>query len=137
MARAQQAAQELNLDARFGRTEMAMDHVAPTARDEFAAHHRAWGAAVRVADVELAGMRPHGERSVEIIVRVSWYRPDQPELRTTTLKQKWLDKDGWQLVEEQRLEGDVGLLGESVVYETPREAAAPAQFPTIRLVGVE
>ena len=29
---AQQVAQELNVDARFGRTEIAMDHVAPAAR---------------------------------------------------------------------------------------------------------
>jgi hypothetical protein len=135
MARAQEAAQELNLDARFGRTELAMDRVAPAARDEFAVHHRAWGTSVRVADVELVGMRAKGQRSVEAIVRVAWYRPDQQELRVTTLKQGWRDKDGWQLVAEQRLEGDVGLLGEPVVYETPREEAAPAQFPTIRLGG--
>jgi len=135
MARAQEAAQELNLDTRFGRTELAMDRVAPSAREAFAAHHRAWGTAVRVADVELAGMHAKGERNVEVVVRVAWYRPDQQELRVTTLKQSWRDKDGWQLVAEQRLEGDVGLLGEPVVYETPREGAAPAQFPTIRLGG--
>src|SRR5579864_869474 len=79
MARAQEAAQEFNLDARFGRIEMAMDRVAPAARDEFAAHHKAWGTAVRVADIELAGMHAHGEHEVEVIVRVAWYRPDQQD----------------------------------------------------------
>ncbi|HLK38553.1 MAG TPA: hypothetical protein VKU41_17445 [Polyangiaceae bacterium] len=133
LARAQEAAQEFNLDARFGRIEMALDRVAPAARDEFAAHHKAWGTAVRVADIELAGMHAHGEHEVEVIVRVAWYRPDQQDLRSTTLRQSWRDKDGWQLVAEQRLEGDVGLLGEAVVFERPAQAAPPAQFPTIRL----
>jgi hypothetical protein len=134
LASAQEAAQELNLDARFGRTEIAMDHVAPPARDAFSAHHRAWGTSVRVADVELAGMRAHGEHDVEILVRVAWYRPEEQELHITTVKQGWSDKNGWQLVNETRLDGDVGLLGEPVVFETPPAGErAPVQFPTVRL----
>ena len=53
-----------NLDARFGRERDACStRSLPTAREEFAMHHRAWGRAVRVADVELTGMkvaRRHG-----------------------------------------------------------------------------
>jgi hypothetical protein len=135
LARAQETAQELNLDARFGRSELAMEHVAPSARDEFAAHHRSWGTSVRVADVELAGMRAHGEREVDVIVRVAWYRPEQEELRVTMLKQSWRDKDGWQLYAEQRLDGDVGLLGEPISYAAPSAAPEPARFPTVRLSG--
>ncbi|HEY8041770.1 MAG TPA: hypothetical protein VIF15_18325 [Polyangiaceae bacterium] len=135
LARAQQTAQEYNLDARFGRTELAMAHVDPAVRDEFALHHRAWGTGVRVADVELAGMKAQGEHDVDVFVRVAWYRPEQEELRTTTLQQRWHDKDGWQLMSEKRLDGDVGLLGEAVVFETPSAPRAPAQFPTIRLGG--
>jgi hypothetical protein len=135
LASAQEAAQELNLDARFGRSEIAMDHVAPDAREDFAAHHRGWGTTVRIADVELAGMRAHGEHDVDVLVHVAWYRPEQQELRSTTLKQGWRDKNGWQLVAEQRLDGDMGLLGEPVVIETPTEERPPAQFPTIHLGG--
>jgi hypothetical protein len=136
LASAQEAAQELNLDARFGRTEIAMDHVAPPARDAFTAHHRAWGTSVRVADVELAGMRAHSEHDVEILVRVAWYRPEEEELHITTVKQGWKDKNGWQLVDESRLDGDVGLLGETVVFQAPPESShPPAQFPTVRLGG--
>jgi hypothetical protein len=135
LASAQEAAQELNLDARFGRSEIAMDHVAPDARAAFAAHHHGWGTTVRVADVELAGMRAHGERSVDILVRVAWYRPEEQELRLTTLKQGWRNENGWQLVAEQCVDGDVGLLGEPVVYQAPDAARAPAQFPTVRLGG--
>jgi hypothetical protein len=135
LASAQEAAQDLNLDTRFGRTESAMDHVAPEARQEFAAHHRGWGTSVRIADVELAGMHAHGQHDVEVLVRVAWYRPEEQELRTTTLKQAWRDDHGWQLVTEQRSDGDTGLLGESVVYEAPAEGRQSAQFPTVRLGG--
>jgi hypothetical protein len=134
LAKAQQTAQEFNLDARFGREALVMDKVAPAERDEYALHHRAWGTDVRVADVELAGMKAQSEHEVDVIVRIAWYRPQEQELKQTTLKQRWHDKaDDWQLVGEQRLDGDVGLLGESVVYQAPTEARPPAQFPTIRL----
>jgi len=134
LASAQEAAQELNLDARFGRTQIAMDKVAPPARDSFTAHHRGWGTSIRVADVELAGMRAHSEHEVEILVRVAWYRPEEQELHQTTLKQGWSDKNGWQLVDESRVDGDIGLIGETVVFEGPPPSdRAPAQFPTVRL----
>jgi hypothetical protein len=134
LASAQEAAQALNTDARFGRTEITMDHVAPPARDAFTAHHRGWGTTVRVADLELAGMRAKNEHDVEILVRVAWYRLDEQELHVTTLKQGWNDKNGWQLVNETRMDGDVGLLGEPIVFEEPPGGArAPAQFPTVRL----
>ncbi len=134
LASAQQAAQDLNVDERFGQSEIAMDHVAPEARDAFVSHHRDWGHGVQVADVELTGMRAHGDKDVDIQVRFAWYRANEQELRSTTLQQNWKDKKGWQLVSEKRLEGDVGLLGEPVVYEAPPEVERPpAQFPTVRL----
>ncbi len=88
---------------------------------------------MRLADVELAGMHAHGQHDVDVIVRVAWYRPDEEELRVTTLKQLWNEAGGWKLVDEQRLEGDIGLLGEPVVFEAPPGGRQPAQFPTIRL----
>ena len=135
IASAQQVAQELNVDARFGRTEIAMDHVAPAARDSFSAHHRAWGGNIRIADVEMAGMHAHGEHEVDMFVQVAWYRPEEQELHSTTLQQNWKDANGWQLTSEKRVDGDPGLFGEPVVYEAPSEPRAPAQFPTVRLGG--
>jgi hypothetical protein len=132
MARAQVAAQEFNVDSRFGRSELALDRVAGSARDEFAMQHRGWGTSVRIAEVEVSGLRPRGERDADVIVRVAWYRPNEQELRTTTLKQNWCDQGGWKLVGEQRLDGDIGLLGEPIVYERPPDAPAP-QFKTVRL----
>src|SRR6266849_10466439 len=65
MARAQQVAQEFNQDARFGRSELTAEHVAPQAREAFVASHRAWGAGVRVADLELEGMHAHGDHELD------------------------------------------------------------------------
>jgi hypothetical protein len=133
MAKAQETTQEFNLDMRYGRTESAIEHVAPAARDDFAAHHRAWGNGVRIAELEVTGMRPRGDHDVDVTVNVAWYRPDQQDLRTTTVKQHWHDQSGWQLVNEERLDGDIGLLGETVIVERPAQTGPAPQFPTVRL----
>lgn len=139
IANAQQTAQQFNLDARFGRNEYVLDQVAPESRDEYALHHRAWGTSVRVADVELGTLRPRGNKDVDVLVHVAWFRPEQQELRSTTLKQSWHTKgvDSWQLVSESRVDGDYGLLGEAVVFAPSTTPEAPAQFPIIRLGGGE
>jgi hypothetical protein len=132
-ARAQEAASELNVNARFGRMEMAAERVEPAQREAFLARRKTWGASVRVADYELAGLRMHGKTDAESFVRVAWYRIDQGDLRTTTLKQSWHDfKGAWQLVGEDRADGDIGLFGEPSPAPPPAPAKN-AQFPTIRL----
>jgi hypothetical protein len=133
IARGQQVASEFNQDARFGHTELSMEHVAPSAREAFAAGRRAWGTGLHVADLELQGMKAEGEHELDVFVRISWYRPEEQELRSTTVKQVWRDEGGWQLTAENRLDGDVGLLGEPVVYQAPDPSRPRAQFPTVRL----
>lgn len=134
-ARAQEAASELNVNTRFGRMEMAAQHVAPKAKQQFFERRKAWGAKIRVADYELAGMRLlKGEEDAEMLVKVAWYRIDEGDVHTTTLRQKWHDyKGAWKLVEEARADGDVGLLGEAIVPVAPPSGPRHAQFPTIRL----
>jgi hypothetical protein len=138
-ARAQEAATELNVNTRFGRMELATERVAPDAQAAFLERRRAWGANIRVADYELASFHMFGDSDAEMLVRVAWYRVDQGDLRTTTLKQKWHDFRGdWKLVDEARSDGDVGLIGEAtppVVTQAVGVGSAPrsARFPTIRL----
>jgi len=133
-ARAQNAAQELNLNARFGRMELAMESVAPGHREAFAERRRSWGSRVRIADAELSGFRLAGKEDALVSVRVSWYLLDEQELRTTTLRQAWHDHRGdWLLEREERLDGDIGLLGEPIPRAEPSEPRPPAQFPTMRL----
>ncbi|HEY8089634.1 MAG TPA: hypothetical protein VIF09_17360 [Polyangiaceae bacterium] len=134
LAQAQQSAQDFNLDARFGRNEMIMEQIAPAERDEYQLHHRQWGTRVHIADIEIAGMKKQDDKHVDVVVRVSWYLPEQQELRNTTLKQGWHAKTtGWELLTETRLDGDYGLLGESVIVAEPPAPSGPAQFPTVRL----
>ncbi|OJY16332.1 MAG: hypothetical protein BGO98_30065 [Myxococcales bacterium 68-20] len=134
-ARAQEAATELNLNTRFGRMELAAEHVAPAAREAFLTRRKAWGSDIRVADYELAGLKMNGDADAETFVKVAWYRVDQGDLRVTTLKQKWRDFKGtWQLVDESRAGGDAGLIGDATPSE-PAKGPRNAQFPTIRLGG--
>jgi hypothetical protein len=137
-AMAQEAALELNLNARFGRMEMAAEHVAPKARDQFFDRRRAWGGSVRIADYDMTGLKMKGEDDAETFVKIAWYRANEGDLRVTTLKQKWHSdaKGDWKLTEEQRLDGDLGLLGEPPVPVTATtEAPKRSQFPTIYLGG--
>jgi hypothetical protein len=137
-AMAQEAALELNLNARFGRMEMAAEHVAPKARDQFFDRRRAWGGSVRIADYDMTGLKMKGEDDAETCVKIAWYRANEGDLRVTTLKQKWHSdaKGDWKLTEEQRLDGDLGLLGEPPVPVTATtEAPKRSQFPTIYLGG--
>lgn len=131
--KAQEAANELNVNTRFGRLELAAEKVAPKAKDAFFERRRGWGGRVRVADVELAGMKMKGENDAEMFVKVAWYLVDEGDLHTTTLRQAWHDfKGDWKLVEETRTDGDVGLLGETIERVAPK-GPRNVQFPTVRL----
>lgn len=137
-ARAQEAALELNLNARFGRMELAAERVSPKARDQFFDRRKSWGGNIRVADYDLTALRMlKGEEDAETYVKVAWYRANEGDLRVTTIKQKWHDfKGDWKLTEEARVDGDLGLLGEPPAPPAPGAAAAPAkrsQFPTVYL----
>jgi len=131
---AQQAAQEFNMDARFGRGEVSVDRLDPAIREEYAAHHHGWGTTVRLADVEIAGSRPKGDHDMDVFVRFAWYRTNDEELRSTTVRQEWREKVGnWQLASEQRIDGDVGLLGEPIVYQAPPDEPQHRIFPSVTL----
>jgi hypothetical protein len=133
-ARMQEAAQELNLNTRFGRLELAMEHVSVKDRSAFIARHKTWGSRVRIADSELAGMHLTSKEEAEVIVKVAWYKPDEQELRVTTIRQRYRDYTGdWKLEDEQRIDGDIGLLGEPIQAVESPTPVRNAQFPTVRL----
>ena len=116
--------------------ELAAERVAPKARDQFFDRRRAWGGSVRVADYDMTGLKMKGEDDAETFVKIAWYRANEGDLRVTTLKQKWHRLKGdWKLTEEQRLDGDLGLLGEPPVAAWPRwpKRRKRSQFPTIYL----
>jgi hypothetical protein len=131
------AAINMNQATRFGRMDIALEHVGPKARDEFAKHHVEWGRATRIVDVELVGMSMAEKDQAEVYLTVSWQPTNAGDLRVTHITQRWKnDKGTWLMAHEERKAGDVGLLGERVVQEA---AAAPqrrpAQFPTHVIQG--
>jgi hypothetical protein len=136
--RAQEAAQELNLNVRFGRTELVMERIAAKERERYLEHHKGWGGAIRVADSELGGLHMTSDHDAEVSVRVAWYRPEEQDLHSTLLRQKWHDQKGtWVLVGEERTDGDIGLLGEPIVREAPDAPRPPTYLPTIRIGAVD
>lgn len=131
--KAQEAANELNVNTRFGRMELAAEKVAPKARDAFFQARKGWGGRLRVADVELAGLKLKNESDAEVFVKVAWYVVDEGDLHVTTVRQSWHDfKGDWKLVEEVRTDGEVGLLGETIERVAPK-GPRNVQFPTVRL----
>jgi len=135
-ARAQETALELNLNARFGRMELAAEHVAEPARAAFFDKRRGWGTSIRVADYDMTGLRMlKNDEDCETTVRVAWFRAAENDLQTTTLKQKWHDfKGAWKLTEETRIDGAIGLLGEPpLASAAPAPGARRAQFQSITL----
>jgi hypothetical protein len=133
-----EAVQDMNTAARFGRIDLATERVAGTVRQDFLKRHRLWGADVRIVDVEIGSVEKMTEKEAVLYVSYSWFRPTVGSLRATTVRQTWKNNDGnadtWALYEEERAGGDVGLLGEPPVVvlkpETPK-----VRFETTRIPG--
>jgi hypothetical protein len=141
-ARAQEAANELNQNGRFGRAELVAERVADGSREKFFERRRNWGGAIQIADSEVTSFKMKGDSEAEVMLKVGWYRQDEGDLHTTAVKQSWKDFKGtWKLTNEERTEGDIGLLGEPIPKIDPgvaqqisdRRAADKRRFSTIRL----
>ncbi len=127
--KATDAARELNLAARFGRIDIAAGRAASEARAGFIQRRAMWGGAIRVVDVELAGLSMPDSDHAVFQVDYSWMRADEDTLRSTRVSQRWNSlKGGWALESEQRVAGDVGLFGEHV--DVLRPARRDTQFAT-------
>jgi hypothetical protein len=122
--RLNEAALDMNGATRFGRMDIALEHVGPEARLEFAQRHAAWGASIRVVDLDYGGFNMIQRDEAEVLLNVTWLRQDEATVRVTKIAQRWRDDRGtWQLVGEKRKEGDAGLLG-----EMPAATASPVEI---------
>jgi hypothetical protein len=132
MQRMQDAANDLTTATRFGRMDMALQRVSHASRDEFIRKHAGWGSAVRIADCDLSGLRLLDKEHAQATLTVSWHRIDESELRGTQIAQKWQDHRGrWLLESEERIAGDIGLLGEPITVV--RAAPTRTQFESITI----
>jgi hypothetical protein len=107
------SAYDMNTATRFGRMDVALEHVGPAAQGDFTKRHAGWGRELRIVDVELTGLRMRASDEADVTVNVMWQRPDEAHVRSTQLAQRWQDaRGGWRMTSEERSGGDVGLLGE-------------------------
>lgn len=127
-------ARDLNLATRFGRMDVALEHTSSEHQSAFLEKRASWGTQIRVVDVELSQLKLSSTEAAEVFVDVAWVRMNEGTLRSTRLRQHWENPGGgWKLSREERVAGDVGLLGESVVVLQP-EGRRDVHFPvkTIR-----
>ncbi len=129
-----QVARDFNVATRFGRMDVASEHMAADVRSELLQSRAQWGGALRVVDIEVASLQVESSERAEVLVDVVWVRSDETSVQGTRLRQVWGNPGGgWQLVEESRLAGAPGLLGEPVQVlrpGRPRDVHLPSK--TIR-----
>jgi len=127
-AKASEAARDMNSSMRWGRTEVALEHASPEDRTDFLERHAGWHVSQRIVETELAGMYMVDATHAIVQVDVSWSLEDDTTLRVTRLEQKWSEKMGkWMLDEEKRISGSEGLFGEEIEHAEPRR---DKHFPT-------
>jgi len=113
--KANEAADELNDAARWGRLDVAAGRSAPNERDAFLKRHAGWNNGLRIVDTELAGLSLDDPVHATVRVDVSWLFDDDTTLRVTRLEQKWSDAEGnWVMESEKRIGGALGLFGEKI-----------------------
>lgn len=123
-----EAAREMNMAARWGRMDVALERSAPEDFSDFVQRHAKWHSEVRIVDTELAGLNLTAPTEATAQVEVSWTLDNDTTLRVTRLEQNWKSFEGkWMLVAEKRVAGSTGLFGEAIEYESPR---GNRHFPT-------
>jgi hypothetical protein len=99
---------------RFGRTDIALEHVKPSSREEFGQQHRAWGRSVRVDDIEVSSFTMRKDGDADVTLTFAWHQMNDTTMRETEVVQRWTDERGtWWLVREEETSGDRGVLPEA------------------------
>ncbi|WP_437966699.1 hypothetical protein WMF04_45190 [Sorangium sp. So ce260] len=131
-----EAALEMNTAARFGRMDVALERVGSRAREDFMSRHADWGTRLRVVDVEFGGFEMTQRDEAEVYLDVLWLRNDEATVRSTRVAQRWRDERGhWELVDEERRDGDTGLLGEPPPEEKKAAGDAAGAVDPVRQPG--
>jgi hypothetical protein len=123
------SAYDMNNATRFGRMDVALEHVAAKSREEFQKHHANWSRITRIVDIDFNGIQVKKDGTGEVVVTLTWQRADESTTRTTSLVQRWTEtRNTWTMLSEEE-KGDEGLLGEkeseSKAKTEPSEPAKP------------
>lgn len=106
------SAYDMNNATRFGRMDVALEHVAMNAREAFQREHAGWNRQARIVDIDFNGIQVKKNGDGEVVVTLTWQRADESTTRTTSLVQRWTEtRNVWTLSSEEE-KGDDGLLGE-------------------------
>ena len=115
-------AYDMNNASRFGRMDVALEHVAMKSREQFQKEHAGWMRNARIVDIDFNGIQVKKDGDGEVIVTLTWQRADESTTRTTILVQRWTEtRNVWTMASEEA-KGDDGLLGEK---EKAKDAPAP------------
>ncbi len=127
MERLTNAAYDLNTATRFGRMDVAVEHVASHAQADFMARHREWGSDVRIVDVDLSGLRMLTPETAQVTLSVSWHNLSSSTIQTSLIAQKWTSTgDGWKMASEIRAGGAPGLFAAPIEdRNAPTEGDGP------------
>jgi hypothetical protein len=125
------SAYEVSNGMRFGRLDLALEHVAPKERPAFLRRRAHWGKQVRIVDIEFAGMTEVNKDDADVMLAVSWLRADEAVVRTTFIAQRWREDRGWTIIGESRQGGDFGLFGEPTPPSDQQQAvtSSPTSAP--------
>jgi hypothetical protein len=125
-----ESAYDLNTAARFGRMDIALEHVREAAREEFSKKHQSWGKGIRIVDCDFGGVSIRKDGEADVTITVSWQRPNESTLRATDVSQRWSDTRGtWWMLREEETGGDPGLLAELSRTRSAATEAVPAGAP--------
>ncbi len=120
------SAYDMNNATRFGRMDVALEHVDAKSREEFQKHHAGWSRVARIVDIDFNGIQVKKDGTGEVVVTLTWQRADESTTRTTSLVQRWTEtRNTWTLLSEEE-RGDEGLLGEKE-SKAKTEPTAPAK----------
>jgi hypothetical protein len=127
-----ESAYDMNTATRFGRMDVALEHVGSQAKEAFSRRHSAWGRSVRIVDLEFGGVNLKTKNTeAEVLVTVTWQRLDEADVRVTSLAQRWADLRGtWSLQAEEERGGDAGLLVEAAAKNAEAPALARLRYRT-------
>lgn len=121
-------AYDMNNATRFGRMDVALEHVAMKSRDQFQKEHAGWMRNARIVDIDFNGIQVKANGDGEVVVTLTWQRADESSTRTTSLVQRWTEtRNVWTMASEEA-KGDDGLLGEAP-KEAPKDASTTPAAP--------
>ena len=121
------SAYDMNNATRFGRMDVALEHVAPKSREQFQKEHAGWMRSARIVDIDFNGIQVKNNGDGEVVVTLTWQRADEATTRTTSLVQRWTEtRNIWTMLSEEA-KGDEGLLAETPKGATATTPDAPAK----------